>query len=64
MAAGKRHAITVDGQLGRWRGQAHAETAGAREGAMWHVTAKWADALRHGGRLDTHQDTPPDAFRV
>jgi hypothetical protein len=31
---------------------------------MWHVTANRADPFATRERLDTHQDTPPDAFRV
>jgi len=46
------------------RGRASAETASAPEGAVWHVTANRVGPSATGERLDTHQDTPPDAFRV
>lgn len=32
--------------------------------AKWHVTANEADPFATGERPDTHQDTPPGAFRV
>ncbi|MCJ2016536.1 MULTISPECIES: hypothetical protein [unclassified Methylobacterium] len=37
----------------------------SRARLLWHVTANEAvsTVLAHG-RLDTRQDTPPDAFRV
>jgi len=37
----------------------------SRARLLWHVTANEAAStvLAHG-RLDTRQDTPPDAFRV
>jgi hypothetical protein len=31
---------------------------------VWHVTANRVDPAATRERLDTHQDTPPDAFRV
>ena len=31
---------------------------------LWHVTANEAGADARGIHPDTHQDTPPDAFRV
>jgi hypothetical protein len=37
---------------------------GRARGAVWHVTANEADPFAACERPDTHQDTPPDAFRV
>jgi hypothetical protein len=47
----------------RWHGWTSDQASRAR--FLWHVTANEASptALTHG-RLDTRQDTPPDAFRV
>ena len=38
---------------------------GTRARELWHVTANEASpSVTDHGRLDTRQDTPPDAFRV